>query len=290
MNADINKILSMNNYVLINQKLVDESQALISVKERACRFGDGIFETFKIVSGIIYDYESHFARIKRGLKALEISAKINNLQTDSYQLIKKNQIKDGILRISISRGIGSMGYLPKDNILPLIIIETISEARYPSGEITLGISKIKAPKRPRILQNCKTMQGLNYVLAKINAKKSGHFDDVILSESRYISECSSTNIFWVKNGKIFTPQSSCDILLGTTREKIIKKFPLKINLVKARLASLCGADEIFLTNSNFLVLPVDKLIVGKKNVKFKKEISSQVLQWLNDDIEKYKCR
>jgi len=279
----------MNNHIFINQKIVEESQALISVKERACRFGDGIFETCKIVDGIIYDYKSHFSRLKRGLKALEISAKIDNLQNNSYRLIEKNQIKNGILRISISRGIGSMGYLPKDNILPLIIIETIDEAKYPTKEIIVGVSKIKAPKRSRILQNCKTMQSLNYILNKINAKKSGHFDDIMLSENKFISECSSTNIFWVKNGKIFTPSISCDILLGTIRSKIIAKFPLKINLVKARIASLYNADEIFLTNSNFLVLPVDKLIVGKKNIKFKKNISSQVLQWLKTDIEKYKC-
>lgn len=269
----------MSNFALINQKFVDESQAVISIKERACRFGDGIFETCKIVDGQIYDFENHIKRIKRGLNALQIDFVLTDLKKNSYDLIKKNKLENGILRISISRGIGSMGYLPVDNIKPLLIIETI-KAHYPKKEIIIGVSKIKAPRRSRILQKCKTMQGLNYVLTKINAKKQGHFDDIMLSEDGYISECSSTNIFFVKGKKIYTPAASCDLLCGLVRQKIIDKYPQKINLVKARLATLLNADEIFLTNSNFLVLPVDKLVVGKKKIILKKNISLQILQWL----------
>ena len=236
---------------------------------------------------MIYNYNLHEARIIKGLKALQISANITNLKNDSYHLIQKNQIKNGILRISISRGDGSIGYLPAQKIEPLIIIETAAERKIDDKKIIIGISKIKAPKRSRILQNCKTMQSLNYILAKINAKKSGHFDDVMLNEHGLVSECSSANIFWVKNGKIFTSSTKCDALLGTVRGKILRDFPLKINLVEASVKRLCGADEIFLTNASFLVLAADDLIVGKKKIKLQKSMSNQVLQWLESDMQKY---
>lgn len=277
----------MNKYALINQKFTLAKTASISIAQRACRFGDGIFETCKIVNGIIYNYEAHQARISLGLKTLQISASIKTLKDNSYHLIKKNQIKNGILRISISRGIGSIGYLPSYESEALIVIETEEERKIIDKKIIIGLSKIKAPKQERFLQNCKTMQGLNYVLAKINAKNSNHFDDVMLSDKGFVSECSAANIFWIKNGKIFTPSTKCDMLFGTTRTKILQKFPLKINLVEARPARLLGADEIFLTNASFLVLPVDELIIGDQKIKLQKNISNQVLHWLQEDVKKY---
>jgi len=273
------------NYVLINRKLVLEKNASIAITERACRFGDGIFETCKIIDGIIYNYKAHEARIIKGLKALQISASINNLKIDSYHLIQKNQIKNGILRILISRGSGSIGYLPLQKIEPLIIIETAEERKVNDKKIIIGISKIKTLKRSKLLQNCKTMQSLNYVLAKINAVKSGHFDDVMLSEKGHISECSSANIFFVKNGKIFTSSKKCDALLGTIREKILREFPLKINLVEASVERLSNADEVFLTNASFLVLAVDELVIGKKKIKLQKDVSHQILKWLEADAK-----
>ncbi len=281
----------MKNYILINQKFSLASDATISIYERACRFGDGIFESCKIIDGIIYDYEAHEARIIRGLKALKISADIKNLQNDSYHLIQKNQLKNGTLRISISRGIGSIGYLPTHETAALVIVETTAAQNSLPEKIKLGISSIKVAKQQEFLQKCKTMQGLNYILAKIAAREKNNFDDVMLSHEGFVSECSSANIFWIKNHKIFTPSKKCDMLFGTIREKLLQKFPQKINAVEASVTRLVGADEIFITNANLLLLPIDELIFGKNNekkIKLKKTQSSQILQWLQDDIEKYK--
>lgn len=277
----------MTNYIYINQNLLPEEKALVSVKQRAFRYGDGIFETCKIIDGIIYDYQAHESRIKNGLKTLQISANINSLKKQSYQLIKKNKIDNGILRISISRGEGSMGYLPNPKIESLLVIETIAEKKVKSEKIKIGISKIKTLKRERNLQKSKTMQALNYVLAKIAAHESGHFDDVMLNQENYISECSSSNIFWIKNKKLYTSSIDCDALLGTIRQKIINKFPLKTSLVKAKISALKNADEVFLTNSNLLVLSVDELFVEDQTIKYKKEITKTVLEFIQNDIKNY---
>ena len=104
-------------YVVINQKILPKSRALISVEQRACRFGDGVFETCLVRDGVVYNFENHLKRLIGGLLALEINDfESKNLSFDlvknSYLLIKKNHLKNGILRISVSRGIGSKGYLP----------------------------------------------------------------------------------------------------------------------------------------------------------------------------------
>lgn len=259
----------MDKFIFKNHQLIAEKQATISIHERGFLFGDGLFETLKIFDGKILDYKAHKTRIIKGLKALKISAEISDLEKKSTQLIKKNKIKNGILRISISRGIGSRGYLPTHESKPLIIIETLEERKLPE-KISLGISSIQAPKNPGF----KSMNALPYVLAKIEAAEKKLFDCVMLTEKKFIAETSSANIFWIKNGKIFTPKKSCGILPGTVREKLIKK--LKVKEVEAKISALKNADEIFLTNSAFGILSVNELAHGKGTKKLQTKLTGKL--------------
>lgn len=261
----------MKKYIIKNHRLLEERQAQISIHERGFLFGDGIFETCKIFNKKIYDFESHQKRIEAALKILKFSADISNLEKKSYKLIKKNNVKNGILRISISRGIGSVGYLPALDTQALIIIETLRERELPQ-KISLGISKIIAPKIP-----FKSMNSLGYVMNKIAAAEQKKFDLVMFSEKKFIAETSSANIFWVKNNQIFTPHESCNIVLGCVRKKLLKMSDLKIKEAKATLTTLKNADEIFLTNSSFLLLCVDEFL-GKKLIKTRGNEIKKLLQ------------
>jgi len=269
----------MKKHVIKNHRLIEETQAQISIHERGFLFGDGIFETLKISRGKIYDFDAHFKRIEAALKILKFSAEISELEKRSQKLIKKNKIKNGILRISISRGSGSIGYLPTYENKPLIIIETLRERELPK-KITLGISKITAPKIP-----FKSMNALPYIMNKIAASEEKKFDLVMLSEKKFIAETSSANIFWVKNGQIFTPHESCNIVLGCIRKKLLKMPELKIKEAKAKISALKNADEIFLTNSAFLLLCVDEFM----EKKLQKTIGSKLKKLLEQDL-KNSCR
>jgi len=277
------KKFALKKFVLINNKLIEEKEAKISINQRACLFGDGIFETCRIFNGIIYNFEAHQARIKAGLKALKFSASIADLEKKSYQLIKKNQIKNGILRIAISRGIGSAGYLPTYESNSLIIIQTSQVRKITTKKIIIGIGSTKKPPQNSLPISCKTMQALPYTLNKIEAQEKGLFDCIMLSQKNFISETSAANIFWVKNGVIYTASKDCDLLLGTIRDKVLKNF--KVKEVKAKVSDLQKADEIFLTNVACLALPVDELIIDKKTIKLKKEISLKILKWLENDAK-----
>jgi branched-chain amino acid aminotransferase len=250
----------MEKFVLKNQQLLSEKQASISLHERGFLFGDGLFETCKVVDGQIIDFDLHQARIIKALKLLKFSAEISDLEKNSYRLIKKNSLKDGILRISISRGIGSRGYLPTYESKALIIIETFLNRDLPK-KICLGISKIPTPGIA-----FKPMSAMPYVLAKIEAEEQKLFDCVMLSDKKFVAETSSANIFWVKNNVIYTPHESCGIVLGCVRERLLKTKEIKIKKTKAKISALKNADEIFLTNSAFLVILVDEFL-GRKLVK-----------------------
>ncbi len=257
----------MKKYVFKNQNLVAEEKATISIRERGFLFGDGIFETCKIIKGKIFDFDLHEARIHRALKLLKFSAETFDLEKKSYQLIKKNSAENGILRISISRGIGSVGYLPTNESEALVIIETFLERELPK-KICLGISKITTPGIP-----FKPMSALPYVLAKIEAEEQKSFDAVMFSDKNFVAETSSANIFWVKSGVIYTPHESCGIVLGCVRERLLKTPEFKIKKVKAKISALKNADEIFLTNSAYLVIAVDEFLGRKKVKNFSKKIN-----------------
>ncbi len=264
----------MAEYIYKNQQIIPKKQAQISIDERGFLFGDGIFETCKICNGRIYDFKAHFSRLEAGLQTLKFNAEISDLETKSYKLIAKNKIKNGILRISISRGIGSLGYLPTYKSKALIIIQTLKERKLPK-KISLGISKIKT----LVPLTYKSHNALPYILNKIAATEKNLFDLVMLSQENFISETSSANIFWVKNNKIFTPKKSCNIVEGITRQKLLKL--VKISEVKAKINELKNADEIFLTNSASLAILVDEFM-GKK---LSKSVGTEILKLLQNDAK-----
>lgn len=266
----------MTKYVFKNRQLILQTQAKISINERGFLFGDGVFESCKIYNSKIYDFSSHLQRIKFGLKNLKIDADILNLEKNSNILIAKNNVKNGILKISISRGVGSIGYLPENKIKPLTLIQTLSPRKLPN-KIGLGLSSLKLSN-----QNFgKTMNGLIYVLSKIEAKENGFFDNVILSNSENIGETSSANIFWVKDNQIFTPPKETQIILGTKRQKLLDISPFKITQKLANLEELKQADEIFLTNSSFLILPVDEFL----QKELKKDLGLKLLNIFKNDLK-----
>ena len=272
------------NFVIINNRIVKEDQAFISVGERGFRFGDGVFETCRVVDEIIYNWETHFARLKSGLEAIKIKIDLYDLKNNCQKLIEKNSLKNGLIRIYISRGIGSLGYLPIPNLKPLIVIETLELPKLVASPLKLFLSEITKISIKSLPVNYKLAQGLNSILARMQAVEKGFFDAVLLNENSEICETSGANIFWVKDNILYTSSEECGILLGTTRQKIIDLSPIKIVKVRAKIDELLNADEVFITNASFGVIAVDQFMENKYQQKKYSEIFTNLL---NLDIKNY---
>lgn len=175
------------------------------------------------------------------------------------KLIQKNKIKDGILRIAISRGVGSLGYLPSKDAKPTLVIETLEKPQTPKHPIKLMISSYAKPSLKFLPINYKLANGLNSILTKIEANDKNYFDAILLNEKKQICETSAANIFWIKNDVLYTPNLACGCIAGTIREKIIKLSPIKVKLVKAKIIDLLKADEVFITNVTIGVLAIDEI-------------------------------
>jgi aminodeoxychorismate lyase len=271
-------------YSSINGQILPQKKAQIFIEDRGFRFGDGVFETCLIFEGKIYNWKAHFDRLEQGLAAIKINnAQIADLKENCLDLIVKNNAKNGYLRINISRGAGSIGYLPQKNIKPNITIETLPEKERPQGEVRLMISSYQKPSIKSLPVNFKISQGLNSTLAKMEALESGCFDAILLNENDHICETSSANIFWVKNDILYTPHQDCGCILGTVRDKILQLSPIKTQIVTAKTVDLLAADEVFVSNTSVLALAIDK--IGDK--KFTNQKYAQIFnRLLKDDIEK----
>ena len=265
-------------FIYKNDQILNHEDALISIDERGFLFGDGLFETCRFINQKIINFEAHLARIKIGLLSLKLNANIQNIESKCYNLISKNNLQDGIIRISISRGIGSRGYLPTNETPNLIIIQT-KELPITPKEINLMVCEINPPPF-----KFKSANALQYILAKISAQENNFFDSIMLDKKGYSCETSSANIFWIKDKIIYTPSDDCEIVLGTIRSALIELKSLQIKCGKFKISDLKNADEVFITNASSLIMPIDKIAFRNKKetieIKYKKILVKKVTKLL----------
>ncbi len=271
----------------VNGKFLPSEKAAVSVEDRGFRFGDSVFETIAVYEGIPYQLELHMERLKRGLKNLKIEHSVKNLSKTCHDLINKNRLNNGILRIIISRGCGSRGYLPLKTT-PTVVIQTYKSQYRSSGSVTIMVSsvqKVGAKSIPAV----KHGSALASVLARIESEENGVADAIMLTEKKQISETSSGNIFWFNNKILYTPSLAASILPGTTRAAIIRLSPYKVKEGLFDIRTLLAADEIFLSNSVWKLLPVTK-ILGHKRTWKSFRLTNEISELLEDDIKKYVSR
>lgn len=267
-----------NKFIYKNDQILNHHEALISIDERGFLFGDGLFETCRFINKKIVNFEAHLARLKIGLLNLKLNANIQNIETKCYNLIKKNNLQDGIIRISISRGIGSKGYLPTNETPNLVIIQT---KELPNAPKIANLTICDINPSPF---KFKSANALQYVLAKIFAHENNFFDSIMLDEKGYICETSSANIFWIKDQIIYAPSDNLNMVQGTIRKALIESKDLKIKCGKFKISALKNADEVFVTNSTLLILPIDKIAFRNKKetneIKYKKILVKKVIKLL----------
>ncbi len=272
-------------YCSINYKITKEKDAKISINERGFLFGDGIFETILINNGKIYNFAAHYQRLKNGLDSIKIIFDLSDLKANIEKLIEKNNIKNSLIRIYISRGIGSLGYLPKKNTKPLIIIQERELPSKNNQPINLYLGKITKISKKSLPINNKIAQGLNSTLAKMEAEENDCFDSILLNENDEICETSSANIFWVKDKILYTPHQDCGILSGTMRQKIIDLSPIKVVKTRSKLVELKAADEVFISNISCKIIKVARI-----NPDFQKYnnfyYSNIFKELINNDLQK----
>lgn len=279
----------MKKYSLYNNEILSSKSLVISTSDRMFKLGDGTFQTIKIKNGIAFDIESYISRLLKSAKIINLKFNFDkdSLLVNIKKLIQLNGIKDGTLRVNLSRGSYSRGYLPSDNCKSIIIAtcHDFDVARYESP-VNISVSNSRAWPIPLEYCQVKNMKSQSYIQAKIEAHEDSLYDNVILTGSGNVSETSSSNIFWIKDSAIYTPSQNNFIYPGHIRSEVIDLFDIT-EIEESSVQDLVNSDEIFLTNSNILLKSVDNFIYKGSSYRKSHETSSRIAIGIEDIVSNY---
>ena len=245
----------------MNGQFYSKKEASISVFDRGFLFSDSVYEVSAVIGGDLVDWQEHFARLIRSMDKLNL---VNNFQEEDFykiqkKLIKENELNEGLCYLQVTRGVAERDFnFATNSLSPTVVIFTQEKLILSNPASKKGIKIITVPDDRWRRRDIKTTQLLAQSLAKTYAIQKG-VDDSLLVQDGFINECSSSNVFIIKEKNIMTPNLSNDILGGITRSSLIKfckKNHIEIKEQKISVDDMMGAQEVFLTSSTGFVLPV----------------------------------
>jgi branched-chain amino acid aminotransferase len=254
--------------IFLNGEFVPKHEAKVSVYDHGYLYGDGVFEGIRVYSGNVFRLKEHLVRLFESAKSilLEIPYTLEELTELVAETIRKNQLSDGYIRLVVSRGTGNLGLDPASCPVATVVIIAEQLALFPAEFYETGIPIITVAtrrNRPDVLSpQVKSLNYLNNILVKIEAKLAGVLEALMLNEQGYVAEGSGDNVFLVKGNKLITPPSSAGALEGITRNAIIeigKKLGYDVREELFTRHDVYVADEVFLTGTAAEVIAVTKV-------------------------------
>jgi branched-chain amino acid aminotransferase len=251
--------------VYLDGQFVESEDAKISVFDHGLLYGDGIFEGIRLYDGCVFKLEEHLERLEYSAKAilLEMPWSRQEISDAICETCRINNLKDGYIRLVVTRGKGSLGLSPKTCVSPSIIIIADHLSLYPAEYYEKGLEIITVPTRrvnPAALSPAvKSMNYLNNILAKMEADRLGYIEALMLNDQGYVAECTGDNVFIFHKGKIMTPPFHAGALRGVTREVVLEiAEDLGIPVIQENMTryDIWIAEECFLTGTAAEVIPV----------------------------------
>ncbi|WP_120634490.1 D-amino-acid transaminase [Ruegeria sp. EL01] len=253
----------MTRTVYVNGEYLPEAEAKISIFDRGFLMADAVYEVTSVLDRKLIDFEGHAVRLKRSLDELDMAAPCSkeDLLIIHRKLVELNDIEEGMIYLQVTRGSdGDRDFVyPSDDTKPTIVLFTQNKpglADSPAsrkGAKIISIDDIRWGRR-----DIKTVQLLYPSMGKMMAKKAGA-DDAWMIEDGYVTEGTSNNAYFVKNGKIVTRPLSTDILHGITRKAVLRMAAEAQMEIEERLFTIDEAkeaDEAFTTSASAFVMPV----------------------------------
>ena len=255
----------MEGICYLNGEYVNSGEATISASDRGFLYGDGLFETLRIYEGEVFLGDQHLARLFRGASLLQIPIEKNPLFYHQVfrNIIEKNLLNEGFLRLSLSRGVGKRGLLPRQCNDPVVMVVPFFSIPYGEESYSKGFTAVTIKNTRRNpfspLSKLKTFNYLDNILAKMEAEERNAEEGLLLNVFGNLAGGTVSNLFVVKNRTLFTPTLNCGILNGITRQRVIQlALDKNIEVKETPLNSnqLYEAQEAFLTNSLMEIMPL----------------------------------
>jgi branched-chain amino acid aminotransferase len=262
----------MPRIIFMNDRLVPEEEARVSVFDHGLLYGDGVFEGLRSYSGRVFRLDAHLDRLWASARAiaLEIPLAKDVVAQAVNDTLAANKLIDGYVRLVVTRGAGSLGLDPNRTKNPQVIVIADTISLYPREFYEKGLRIVTAATQrvhsaalsPRI----KSLNYLNNIMAKLEGLQAGCVEALMLNHKGEVAECTGDNLFVVRGGKLLTPPPDAGILEGITRGAVMELATAagidcrEVTLVRHDLYT---ADECFLTGTAAEVIPVVE-IDGRK--------------------------
>lgn len=250
--------------IWIDGRIVGPEHATISVLDHGLLYGDGVFEGIRVIGGRLVDLERHFARLELSARAIYLTLPVSTNQL--VELVRATVVEhgqpDAYVRLVVTRGVGRLGIDTASCHTPQVFCMVDSIDLYGPGARS-GVRLVTASRRrpdPDVLDpRVKSLNYLNNVLNKHEAKRCGADEALVLNRRGQVAEASAANVFVRRGSRLFTPPGSDGALEGITRRRVFEIAPnLGLEVAERTLTSidLLAADEVFLTGSGAGIVPV----------------------------------
>ncbi len=265
---------SQNN-ILINGQPTDS----ISIHDRGLQYGDGLFETIAVVNGQPLLLEKHLSRLTNSADLLKFpNQNINIIKNELFEF--SQSIDRGIIKIILTRGVGGRGYgLPTEQS-PNRILVKYPWPDYPQDMIVNGVKlricDLRLSKQA-IFFGSKHLNRLEQVMARSEWSDKAIFEGLLLDENDKIIECTMSNVFFIKDKTLFTPELNKSGVKGILREVVLEhaeKLGFKTTESSMVISDLNQMEECFITNSIIGICPVNQL----SNIRFNNLIQSKSIR------------
>ncbi|HTL59216.1 MAG TPA: aminodeoxychorismate lyase [Candidatus Limnocylindrales bacterium] len=252
--------------VFLNGQFVPEEQATVSVFDRGFLYGDGLFETMLVANGKPFRWHQHLSRFLGGAHFLKLQLPftIEQLAASADELIRRNNISEGILRLTLSRGKGPRGYSIRAADHPTVVISLHPSPNRNAGSVKawrLITSSVRIPAADP-LAAFKTSNKLPQILARCEADAAGVDEALVSNTDGWVVEGASSNLFWIQKGNVCTSPTPSGVLPGVTRAVIIelcKKLQIPTWKACIKPEQLLQTEGVFLSLSSLGIIPASEL-------------------------------
>ncbi len=253
----------MSRIAYVNGHYLPEDQAKVSIFDRGFLFADGVYEVTPVVNGKLVDHDAHNERLERSLRELQMAwpCSRQELTTVHTELIAKNNLKEGIIYMQVTRGVADrMFNFPKDIKSSLVAFPQVMNL-VDNPNAKTGVKVVTTPDIRWLRRDIKSIMLLAPVLGKQDAYEKGAAEGWMV-EDGYITEGTSSNAYIVVGNKIITRPLSNRILAGCTRRALFRMASEHGVEIEERLFTpeeAYKADEAFLTSASQFVMPITEI-------------------------------